>query len=445
MDQSPLAVMVAKETWTAEDHQQLLNQLFVTADAPRKFSAIVNQLETQNPQPKGAVALKLGIARFMLCRFNEAMEAFAAATDNKDRRYFQAMCYKQARQYDKAFEELQRAEERGWDATSIDLEIAEVKALAGKTDEAAKLLAKLEKNLGATAPFMYVRGVTLELSGNHAQAGDWYEKAHATDPNYAPATFRLAYYYDLHGDEDKAMELYKLCLAKPPIRANALLNMAVLYEDQSRYDQAIACLRRILHSNPRHERARLFLKDADASKCMFYDEERAKRVAKRNAVLDIPVTDFELSVRARNCLKKMNIRNLGDLVRTTEAELLSYKNFGETSLKEIKDMLTAKNLHLGQALEEDFSPTPPAAAATEAPPPPPPDNENEGEGAIPLEQIEFSVRARRALQTLKIATLGDLAAKTEAELLSCKNFGQTSLNEVRLRLTEHGMKLRESV
>ena len=64
---------------------------------------------------------------------------------------------------------------------------------------------------------------------------------------------------------------------------------------------------------------------------------QAKRMAKRSAVMDIPVTDFELSVRARNCLKKMNIRTLGDLVRTTEQQLLAYKNFGETSLKELQE------------------------------------------------------------------------------------------------------------
>ena len=55
-----------------------------------------------------------------------------------------------------------------------------------------------------------------------------------------------------------------------------------------------------------------------------------------------PITDFELSVRSRNCLKKMNIRSLGDLLKTTEQELLSYKNFGETSLNEIKALLDAK-------------------------------------------------------------------------------------------------------
>ena len=69
-------------------------------------------------------------------------------------------------------------------------------------------------------------------------------------------------------------------------------------------------------------------------------------------MLEIPVTDFELSVRSRNCLKKMNIRTLGDLTRVSEQQLLSSKNFGETSLLEIKEILGGKGLRLGQALEE---------------------------------------------------------------------------------------------
>jgi len=38
----------------------------------------------------------------------------------------------------------------------------------------------------------------------------------------------------------------------------------------------------------------------------------------------------------------MNINTLGDLLRISEAELLAYKNFGETSLNEIKVMLKQK-------------------------------------------------------------------------------------------------------
>ena len=65
--------------------------------------------------------------------------------------------------------------------------------------------------------------------------------------------------------------------------------------------------------------------------------------------------------------------------------------------------------------------------------------------ATPLEQIELSVRSRKALESLKVATLGDLAQKTDAELLACRNFGQTSLNEIRQRLADYNLRLRESV
>ena len=80
---------------------------------------------------------------------------------------------------------------------------------------------------------------------------------------------------------------------------------------------------------------------------MFYDEEAQKRQERLNQVLSIPVTDFELSVRSRNCLQKMGVRTLGDLTRISEMELLSSKNFGETSLVEIRDMLHSKGLRSG--------------------------------------------------------------------------------------------------
>src|SRR5204863_8343385 len=102
---------------------------------------------------------------------------------------------------------------------------------------------------------------------------------------------------------------------------------------------------------PNHERARLFMKDVESARSQFYDDGDDRRGDRRDAVLNIPITDFELSVRSRNCLKKMNIKSLGDLLRTTEQELLSYKNFGETSLNEIKALLASKGLRLGQNVE----------------------------------------------------------------------------------------------
>ncbi|MBL8991628.1 MAG: RNA polymerase subunit sigma, partial [Phycisphaerae bacterium] len=57
-------------------------------------------------------------------------------------------------------------------------------------------------------------------------------------------------------------------------------------------------------------------------------------------------------------------------------------------------------------------------------------------------EMNLSVRARKALQLLNIQTLADLVSHTEAELLGVKNFGATSLSEVKIKLQEYGLSLR---
>jgi DNA-directed RNA polymerase subunit alpha len=59
-----------------------------------------------------------------------------------------------------------------------------------------------------------------------------------------------------------------------------------------------------------------------------------------------------------------------------------------------------------------------------------------------IAQLDFSVRARKALQLLGVYTVGDLATRTEAELMGIKNFGATSLHEVREKLGQYGLDLR---
>ena len=156
-------------------------------------------------------------------------------------------------------------------------------------------------------------------------------------------------------------------------------------------------------------------------------------------VLEIPVTDFELSVRSRNCLRKMNIRTLGDLTRTTEAALLASKNFGETSLAEIKEMMTSKGLRLGMSLEGGER-----AAAGDVRAEPVEELSPEEQALLdkPISDLNLSVRARKCMTRLGIQTVGDLVNRTGDELLECKNFGVTSLNEVREKLTELNLKLK---
>ncbi|RKU14191.1 DNA-directed RNA polymerase subunit alpha [Candidatus Poribacteria bacterium] len=73
----------------------------------------------------------------------------------------------------------------------------------------------------------------------------------------------------------------------------------------------------------------------------------------RNRYLSKPVADLELSVRAGNCLETANIKTIRELVSKNEKEMLEYKNFGRTSLNEIKDQLANMGLTLGMDLEDD--------------------------------------------------------------------------------------------
>lgn len=66
-----------------------------------------------------------------------------------------------------------------------------------------------------------------------------------------------------------------------------------------------------------------------------------------NKKLSIPITELDLSVRASNCLETANILTVGDLVSKKEEQLLEIKNFGKTTLKEVKKKLIQLNLTIG--------------------------------------------------------------------------------------------------
>ncbi|GMO31251.1 MAG: DNA-directed RNA polymerase subunit alpha [Termitinemataceae bacterium] len=64
-------------------------------------------------------------------------------------------------------------------------------------------------------------------------------------------------------------------------------------------------------------------------------------------LLNTPVEELELTVRASNCLKQANIKTIGELVRRTEEDLNKTRNFGKKSLQEIIEKLQEWNLNLG--------------------------------------------------------------------------------------------------
>jgi DNA-directed RNA polymerase subunit alpha len=66
--------------------------------------------------------------------------------------------------------------------------------------------------------------------------------------------------------------------------------------------------------------------------------------------LNMSLAELELSVRATNCLESEGITTVRDLVIRTDEELLEVRNFGETTLKEVKSKLAERGLHLGLKL-----------------------------------------------------------------------------------------------
>lgn len=68
------------------------------------------------------------------------------------------------------------------------------------------------------------------------------------------------------------------------------------------------------------------------------------------AKLNLSLAELNLSVRATNCLESENITTVRELVSKSEDQLLEVRNFGETTLNEVKAKLTELGLRLGMRL-----------------------------------------------------------------------------------------------
>jgi len=66
--------------------------------------------------------------------------------------------------------------------------------------------------------------------------------------------------------------------------------------------------------------------------------------------LAMSLAELELSVRATNCLETEGITTVRDLVSRSDQELLEVRNFGETTLKEVKEKLQENGLTLGMKM-----------------------------------------------------------------------------------------------
>jgi len=409
---------------------------------PSRYRTLRDAVAAMRDREKGSmtaeVHLRLGVGEVLLGRYQSGLEQLKKAGDVGLAHFHKGLAFQNLQQWNEAAHAFAAAAKAGVDPAIADLHRAGALRRAGKIEEAQKILNGLKALAGHSAEYHYQCGSLLANDGELAQASAELEKALGFDRDHTGALFELAYINDLFGNDETAVDYYTRCTQRPPVPLAALINLGVLYEDDMRFREAEQCYRRVLAFDPNHLRARLFFRDCRASKDMYYDEEAERGFTVLKQLLEIPVTDFELSVRSRNCLRKMNIRTLGDLTRTTEAALLASKNFGETSLSEIKEMMNSKNLRLGMALEGGER----APNSFQSEPIEELSQEEKALLAKPISDLNLSVRARKCMTKLGIQTVGELIVHTGDELMECKNFGVTSLNEVREKLTELGLKLK---
>jgi len=412
-------------------------------ETPKTFDSFNRKVD--GLEATGETGRRRALGLWMLGRYDEAAEALAAFEDDD------VACYTRGRSLVSAG--------RAAEAVAI------FNALSSKYPEESRPLgdmldAQLDANLSSgdvesaiaateqavsdqseafrsSAEGLHLLGRLAELSGNYTQAIEHFVASRGADPTHRRNLFRLAYLSERVGQEQLALDAYETLATMLPVDRAVMVNLGVLYEDLGQDQDAAACYDTIVRTDRTDRFARLYLKDAKAGMSMFYDEDLEKKEDRLNQILRIPITDFELSVRARNCLNKMDIMTLGDLVKKTESELLSYKNFGETSLTEIKEILASKGLRLGMAREEAVASIAKARTAQEGRDLDPNDPRNK-----PISDLKLSIRARRTVENIGCLTLGDVTAHSEEELLGMPNFGVTSLLELRNRLAEYSLTLK---
>ncbi len=344
---------------------------------------------------------RLGVLAFAVGRFADAEEhldakdAYGAAilglvnSELGEHDEAKALLTAAAKSLPEAKAELVRALVAAGDAEGAD------KALSAVADAAEK---------------DFLQGRILELKGN------------------VEAAFHIGCLLDRIGDDELAAEHFLICADASPAYVPGVINLGILFEERGEANAAIDCFRQSLAYNPRDRRARSLLRDAKASRAMYYDEKEERERERMEKIMRTSVNDFELSVRSRNCLAKMSIFTLGDLLRITEAEMLAYKNFGETSLKEVKEMLAARNLRLGMFRENE------ERSITKA---------DQKVLAENIDRLELTGTIATVLSDLGVTRIGDLVQYTDLDLYKAPGSGQSPVQELSTALGAYGVGLRK--
>ncbi len=431
------AILTENEEISTEDFVQLRKDAHCSIEAHTSvkkvldgFDETAKVLSTENK-----IRIRKGIVLWVIGKLEGAIEELEAARNTKDSSYFLGVAYMETGRYSEAIEKFQSALESDSGFALAKLGLLEAEIRANLLDEADKLAAKMAKAFADSPDYHYVRGMLLEVRGFGSGAMEAYETAVEKEPGHPGATFRMASILDRGGDDVQAMALYEQLRKFRPTHIHTAMNLGVLYEDRGEYEKAMECYQAVLDFFPMHRRARLYHGDARAAVSMFYDEDAARREAKMKQVLMQPVTEISCSPRVRAAMAKLGIYTIGDLAGKEEEDFLSVPNFGRTSLREIKEILTSRGLNM---VSGDGSPVGEIGGG-----PASGDAAGGETGGKLLSEMEWSGRINKLFEGLNLSTVGDLLQMTEADLLKQKNLGMTSIKEIRKKLGAVGASMRE--
>lgn len=169
-----------------------------------------------------------------------------------------------------------------------------------------------------------------------------------------------------------------------------------------------------------------------------------------NANLFRLVDEMELSVRSANCLRNANIKYIGELVQKSEHEMLKIRNFGRTSLNEIKEMLTNMGLDFGMKIEGFPYRKELVGKCIE-------NNDNsvvsfeeliksrfdEKMFNTAIEELNLSVRAFNALREASLKTIKDVINFGLHALQKRKNVGNKTINDIKVAILAIPAKLEQ--
>ena len=281
------------------------------------------------PQQK-KIHLKLGVANYFLGHIRAAVEHLKKAEGPLAAFFLgqahvalgQASSTPKANRdntdhYDAALKAFEKAEKSGYAAQQVQLQRAGVLRLQGHIGEAKTILTKLKDAAAHNAEYHYQEGGARRGRGRRRRGPPSTTSGPSTRtaPRRRPVPPRLP-----QRPAGQRRRRHRLLRAVPEVPAGrqgrAVQPRRAVRGQRPCTTRPPTATAGCAKADPRDERAKLFVKDAEASLTMYYSPEDEQVSVAVPAGAGDPVTDFELSVRSRNCLKKMNIRTLGDLTRS---------------------------------------------------------------------------------------------------------------------------------